>query len=69
MLARVRALEPVVNRGGHMNPKIVGKFPRVIAGMAGFRVPEDTTVLVCPYEGVGPDAPLSIEKLSPVLTF
>jgi acetaldehyde dehydrogenase (acetylating) len=64
-----KALEPVVNRGGHMNPKIVGKFAHVIAGMAGFRVPETTTVLVCPYEKVGADAPLSIEKLSPVLTF
>lgn len=65
----VKALEPVINRGGHMNPKIVGKFAHVIASMAGFRVPETTTVLVCPYEGVGKDAPLSIEKLSPVLTF
>lgn len=65
----IKALEPVVNRGGHMNPKIVGKFAHVIAGMAGFRVPETTTVLICPYEKVGKDAPLSIEKLAPVLTF
>lgn len=65
----VKALEPVVNKRGHMNPKIVGRFPRVIAEMAGFRVPDNTTVLICPYEKVGKDAPLSIEKLSPVLTF
>jgi hypothetical protein len=52
-----------------MNPKIVGRFPRVIAEMAGFRVPENTTVLICPYEKVGKDAPLSIEKLCPLLTF
>lgn len=66
--AETKALEPVVNKGGHMNPKIVGKAPHVIASMAGFRVPETTTVLIVPYEKVGPDAPLSIEKLSPVLT-
>jgi acyl-CoA reductase-like NAD-dependent aldehyde dehydrogenase len=65
----VKALEPVVNKRGHMNPKIVGRFPRVIAEMAGFRVPDNTTLLLCPYEGVGKEAPLSIEKLSPVLTF
>ncbi|MGE0707845.1 MAG: aldehyde dehydrogenase family protein [Planctomycetota bacterium] len=65
----VKRLEPVVNKGGHMNPKIVGRFPRVIARMAGFGVPDDTTVLVCPYQGVGKDAPLSIEKLCPLLTF
>jgi acetaldehyde dehydrogenase (acetylating) len=65
----VKKLEPVVNKGGHMNPKIVGKFPTVIAGMAGFSVPEGTTVLICPYEKVGPEGPLSIEKLCPLLTF
>jgi acetaldehyde dehydrogenase (acetylating) len=66
---QIKALEPVVNRGGHMNPKVVGKFAYVIAEMAGFTVPRETTVLICPYEKVGPDGPLSIEKLSPVLTF
>ena len=67
--AEVKALEPVINRGGHMNPKVVGKFPKVLASMAGFSVPEHTTVLVCPYEQVGKEAPLSIEKLCPLLTF
>lgn len=67
--AEVKALEPVINRGGHMNPKVVGKFPKVLAAMAGFAVPETTTVLVCPYEKVGPEGPLSIEKLCPLLTF
>lgn len=65
----VKKLEPVINKGGHMNPKIVGKFPTVIAGMAGFSVPEGTTVLIAPYEKVGPEGPLSIEKLCPLLTF
>lgn len=65
----IKKLEPVVKKGGRQNPDIVGKYPRVIAKMAGFSVPDDTTVLICPYEKVGEDAPLSIEKLSPVLTF
>lgn len=65
----IKKLEPVVNRGGHMNPQIVGRFPRVIARMAGFTVPDDTTVLVAPYEKVGPEGPLSIEKLCPLVTF
>lgn len=66
---QIKALEPVVNRGGHMNPKIVGRFAHVVAQMAGFKVPETTTVLICPYEGVGKEHPLSIEKLCPLLTF
>lgn len=65
----IRKLEKVVMRGKGMNPDIVGQFPHAIARMAGFEVPRDTTVLVCPYEGVGFDHPLSIEKLSPVLAF
>jgi acyl-CoA reductase-like NAD-dependent aldehyde dehydrogenase len=64
----IKKLEPVVKKGDRQNPDIVGKYPRVIAKMAGFSVPDDTTVLLCPYEKVGPDAPLSLEKLSPVLT-
>ena len=67
--AEIKALEPVINRGGHMNPKVVGRFPKVVAAMAGFSVPEHTTVLVCPYEKVGPEGPLSIEKLCPLVTF
>ncbi len=67
---QVKALEPVVNPTGRgMNPDIVGKFPRVIARMAGFSVPDTTTVLICPYQGVGRDHPMSIEKLCPLLTF
>jgi len=65
----IKKLEPVINKGGHMNPKIVGRFPRVIARMAGFTVPDDTTLLVAPYEKVGPEGPLSIEKLCPLVTF
>lgn len=65
----VAKLEKVVLRGKRQNADIVGQFPRVIARMAGFSVPDNTTVLMCPYEGVGWDRPLSIEKLSPILSF
>ncbi len=51
------------------SPKIVGKDPAVIAGIAGFSVPEETRVLLVPMDGVGKEHPLSIEKLSPILCF
>jgi len=50
-----------------MNPRIVGKPAPVIAGMAGLEVPADTKMLVVEIEGVGPEHPLSREKLSPIL--
>ncbi|MEJ6951090.1 bifunctional acetaldehyde-CoA/alcohol dehydrogenase [Natronospora cellulosivora (SeqCode)] len=50
-----------------MNPQIVGQSAYNIAQMAGINVPEDTKILVVELEGVGPDYPLSREKLSPVL--
>jgi acyl-CoA reductase-like NAD-dependent aldehyde dehydrogenase len=64
-----KRLESVVKKGDRQNPDIVGQYPRVIAKMAGFSVPDDCTVMLCPQEKVGPEAPLSIEKLSPVLSF
>ncbi len=54
---------------GGMNPKAVGKDARVIAQMAGFTVPEGTRCLIAPLGGVGPEWPLSHEKLCPVLGF
>ncbi|MCZ0702756.1 acetaldehyde dehydrogenase/alcohol dehydrogenase [Natronobacillus azotifigens] len=50
-----------------VNPKIVGMKPVKIAEMAGVKVPENTKILVAEINGVGPDHPLSREKLSPVL--
>lgn len=58
----------IVVRGRSMNPDIVGQAPARIAEMAGFTVPRDTTVLLADCDGVGWDDPLSIEKLSPVLS-
>ncbi|MCJ8008310.1 bifunctional acetaldehyde-CoA/alcohol dehydrogenase [Lederbergia wuyishanensis] len=50
-----------------VNADIVGMTAYKIAQMAGVNVPEETKILVAELEGVGPDFPLSREKLSPVL--
>jgi acetaldehyde dehydrogenase/alcohol dehydrogenase len=50
-----------------MNPKIVGKSAETIAQMAEIEVPEGTKILVAEIEGVGPEYPLSREKLCPIL--
>lgn len=50
-----------------VNPDIVGKPAYEIAKMAGVDVPKDTKMLVAELKGVGPQYPLSREKLSPVL--
>ncbi|SFG70918.1 acetaldehyde dehydrogenase / alcohol dehydrogenase [Desulfotomaculum arcticum] len=50
-----------------LNPAIVGQSAYDIAKMAGFEVPPNTKILVAPQQGVGPQYPLSMEKLSPVL--
>ena len=50
-----------------VNPKMVGRPATTIAKAAGITVPEGTRVLICPLDGVGPQYPLSHEKLSPVL--
>ncbi|MBC6309294.1 bifunctional acetaldehyde-CoA/alcohol dehydrogenase [Listeria sp. FSL L7-1582] len=60
----------VINPETHaLNPNVVGKSPAWIANEAGFKVPEDTKMLVAEIKGVGDDYPLSHEKLSPVLAF
>lgn len=56
------------NKGGHMNPDVVGIDPWKIAEAAGFHVPRSTTVLLAHQGGVGPEWPLSIEILAPVLS-
>lgn len=53
----------------HINPQIVGQSASTIARMAGLTVPEHTKILIAPLEGVGPNNPLSQEKLSPILAF
>jgi acetaldehyde dehydrogenase (acetylating) len=51
------------------NPALVGRPALTIARAAGVEVPSDTQVLIAELKGVGRDYPLSIEKLSPVLSF
>ncbi|TJY43953.1 acetaldehyde dehydrogenase (acetylating) [Cohnella pontilimi] len=57
----------VVLIGKGLNPKIVGKSPQVIAGMAGVSVPGDARVLIAEETDVGLEYPFSVEKLSPLL--
>lgn len=52
-----------------INPDIVGKSASFIAKYAGFDVPESTKVLMATCYEVGRSEPLSIEKLSPILSF
>ena len=52
-----------------LNPDIVGKSPVWIAEQAGFKVPEDTSIIGVECKEVGPSEPISREKLSPVLAF
>ena len=54
---------------GSVNPDIVGKSASWIAKNAGIEVPEGTKILLAKLDGVGPEYPLSREKLSPVLAY
>jgi len=59
----------MVDEKGNLNPKIVAKSPQVIAEMAGFELPQNIKVLIVEENGVGREHPLTLEKLSPVLTY
>lgn len=50
-----------------VNPAIVGMPAAKIAEMAGVTVPAETKILIAELKTVGPESPLSREKLSPVL--
>ncbi len=52
-----------------MNPLVVGQAAKKIASLAQIKVPEDTRILLAEIDGVGPEYPLSREKLSPILAF
>jgi acetaldehyde dehydrogenase/alcohol dehydrogenase len=55
-------------RGG-MSPAVVGQPAMKIAALAGVTVPDGTKLLIAPLDKVGPEVPLSREKLSPILGF
>ena len=52
-----------------LNPDVVGQSAMTIAKEARIKVPEGTKVLLAEIDGIGPDYPLSREKLSPILAF
>jgi acetaldehyde dehydrogenase (acetylating) len=62
-------LRRVVKQGDGLNVEIVGQSPARIARLAGFDVPEGTLVLAAEVERVGEGEPLSMETLSPILSF
>ena len=66
-VAKVSAVVMLPNHG--VNPRVVGKDPQFIAQMAGIHVPAHAKCLVAPLGGVGPQWPLSYEKLTTVLAF
>lgn len=67
----IELLQQFATCGGtcSMNPDMVGKSACNIAQMAGFAVPAGTKMLIAGLDGVGPEFPLSREKLSPVLAY
>jgi len=54
---------------GSINARSVGKTPAALASMAGIEVPSTARILVAPLDNVGPEHPLSREKLNTVLGF
>lgn len=54
---------------GLMNAAVVGQTATRIAELAGFSVPQGTTLLVAALDTIGPDEPLSHEILAPVLAW
>ncbi|MCL1790032.1 MAG: bifunctional acetaldehyde-CoA/alcohol dehydrogenase [Peptococcaceae bacterium] len=52
-----------------VSPDIVGRSAYEIALRSGVDVAENTKILIAPLEGVGPEYPLSREKLSPILAY
>lgn len=55
-------------RQGRVNPAAVGRSPDWIAERAGFAIPAETSLILAEASRVGPDEPLTREKLCPVLT-
>ncbi|MEU1290018.1 bifunctional acetaldehyde-CoA/alcohol dehydrogenase [Kitasatospora sp. NPDC005856] len=53
--------------GGRLNAEVVGRSAAQVAEAAGFEVPADTSVILADCERVGPEEPLTREKLCPVL--
>jgi acetaldehyde dehydrogenase/alcohol dehydrogenase len=54
---------------GKLNADVAGMSPSWIAEKSGFSVPKETSIIAVELSSVGPEEPLSREKLSPVLGF
>jgi acetaldehyde dehydrogenase (acetylating) len=66
--AEALALAQVLFRpNGAINPQSVGKTPQVLGQMANLQIPASARILVARLNKVGPDEPLSREKLTTVL--
>ena len=65
----IRQLTEFMMPDGKLNSKVVGMPASVIAEMAGINVDGKTKILIAKLDGVGPEYPLSREKLSPVLAY
>lgn len=52
---------------GAINPRSVGQTPQALARMAKIEIPASARILVAPLNKVGPEEPLSREKLTTVL--
>ena len=65
---QAKALGALLFSSGHLiNPKAVGKSPQQLAQMCGITVPDTARILVARLSKVGPEEPLSGEKLTTVL--
>jgi acetaldehyde dehydrogenase (acetylating) len=65
---QAKALAGLLFSSGHLiNPKAVGKSPQQLAQMCGITVPATARILVARLSKVGPEEPLSGEKLTTVL--
>lgn len=60
-------LEKLLFGSGKLNPDVVGQSVTWIAEHAGFPVAPNTSIILVPVDRVGPDEPLTREKLCPVL--
>ena len=54
---------------GKLNGAVAGMSPQWIAEQAGFKIPKDISIIGVSCQSVGPEEPMSREKLSPVLAF
>ncbi len=63
------AVRQIILKDGRLNANIVGQSVQAIAALAEITVPEGAKMLMGEVTEVGPDEPLSYEKLAPVLAF